>query len=236
MRPVAIFRFSASEGPGFFAEWLEGRGIPYEVIAIDGGAPVPPDLRAYSGVGMMGGPMSVNDPLAWISPLCEFLRHAVDAKVPVVGHCLGGQLLSYALGGTVTRAEKPEIGWIDVDVDEAAAGQWFGGQARFTSFQWHYDTFTLPPGAQRLLHNKFIPNQAFVFDDRHIGLQCHVEMTDELVRTWCATGSAELPLGSTPNVQSAADIQRDLRTRVGALQEIASSLYSRWARALGGAG
>src|SRR3954465_7761143 len=99
MRPVAIFRFSMSEGPAYFAEWLDASGIPHELITIDQGARVPADPRAYSGIGMMGGPMSANDALPWVEPLSQLLRDAVEARVPIVGHCLGGQLLSRALGG-----------------------------------------------------------------------------------------------------------------------------------------
>src|SRR5438270_12963859 len=79
MRPVAIFRFSATEGPAFFADWLTSRGIPYELIAVDAGAAMPGDPRDFSGIGMMGGPMGANDPLPWIDPLCQLLRDAVDA-------------------------------------------------------------------------------------------------------------------------------------------------------------
>ena len=76
------------------------------------------------------------------------------------------------------RAPTPEIGWIDVDVDDArAAREWFGGRARFETFQWHYDAFALPAGATRVLTNAFNANQAYVVADRHIGMQCHVEMT-----------------------------------------------------------
>ena len=109
------------------------------------------DPRAYSGIGMMGGPMSANDDLAWIDPLSHLLRAAVAQRVPVIGHCLGGQLLAQALGARVRRTEVPEIGWIDVETTDADARQrWFGGELRFTPFQWHYDVFDLPSGVQAL--------------------------------------------------------------------------------------
>jgi GMP synthase-like glutamine amidotransferase len=235
MKPVAIFRFSASEGPGYFAEWLAARGVAHELVAIDQGSGVPADPRVYSGIGMMGGPMSANDALPWIEPLCELLRRAVDARVPVVGHCLGGQLLSRALGGTVARAPAPEIGWLDVEVEDESARTWFGGRSRFTSFQWHYESFSVPPGAQRLLRNEVVPNQAYVVDDLHVGFQCHIEMTDELVRTWCDLGKRELPPRSAGAVQSAQDIERGVAANLHALHEVADAFYARWADGLAGA-
>ena len=114
MQPVAIFRFSPTEGPGHFAEWLEARDLPRRLIALDEGQPVPAAPDAFSGIAMMGGPMSANDALPWIAPLLDLLRDAVAADVPVLGHCLGGQLLAKALGAPVTRAPVPEIGWSEV--------------------------------------------------------------------------------------------------------------------------
>ena len=107
MRDVAILRFSPTEGPAYFADWLTTHGIPWQVIAIDEGAPVPRDARAFAGIGMMGGPMSVNDALPWIAPVCTLLQDAADNEVPVIGHCLGAQLLAKALGEQVSRTSTP---------------------------------------------------------------------------------------------------------------------------------
>lgn len=232
MPPVTIFRFSPTEGPAYFAEWLAQRGLAHELVAIDAGAPVPGDPRAYAGIAMMGGPMSVNDALPWIAPLSRLLRDAVDARVPILGHCLGGQLLARALDAPVTRAAVPEIGWVDVDCEGEGAAEWFGARSRFTAFQWHYETFAVPAEATRVLTNAFTPNQAFIVDDRHIGLQCHVEMTSDLIDTWCRVGAHELPGTSSPNVQSAGDIAAAAPQRLPELHRVATSLYERWAQGL----
>jgi len=232
-RPVAIFRFNRTEGPAYFAEWLDAQKIGWQLVPLDEGVPVPDDPRAFSGIGMMGGPMSVNDELPWIAPLSALLRAAVDREIPVIGHCLGGQLLARAMGAPVTRAKVAEIGWLDVDVCSRAAQQeWFGGRAAFNTFQWHYDAFALPAGATWVLTNAFNANQAFVVDDRHIGLQCHIEMTRALTETWLASGSGELPAASTPAIHTAADIRQDLDARIGALHAVANDIYTRWARGL----
>jgi GMP synthase-like glutamine amidotransferase len=233
MRPIAIFRFSPTEGPAYFADWLDAQGLPWQLFALDEGDAVPADPRAFAGIGMMGGPMSVNDGLAWSAPLGALLRAAVGDGIPVIGHCLGGQLLAQALGAPVTRAPVAEIGWVDVAVcDAAARREWFGGRASFTTFQWHYDVFALPPDATRVLTNAFNADQAYVIADRHIGFQCHIEMTRELVGTWLASGAHELPAQSSAAVQSAADIRRDLDARVAGLGAVAGAVYARWAQGL----
>ncbi|HEY2815763.1 MAG TPA: type 1 glutamine amidotransferase [Casimicrobiaceae bacterium] len=233
MRPIAIFRFSPTEGPAHFAEWLDAHEIGWQLVKIDGGEAVPPDPRAFGGIGLMGGPMSVTDSLPWSEPVSAFLRNAVEHDVPVIGHCLGGQLLAYALGARVFRAPTPEIGWVDVEsADASSRAEWFGGRERFTAFQWHYDAFDLPAGATRVLANRFHPNQAYILGDRHIGFQCHVEMTRPLVETWCRTGADELPAASSPSRQSRADILHDVDERVATLNGIADGIYARWARNL----
>ena len=177
--------------------------------------------------------MSVNDALAWIDPLSRLLRDAIASDVPVIGHCLGGQLLAQALGARVTRTPVPEIGWIDVETTDAVAqDEWFGGRARFTPFQWHYDAFDLPEGATRVLTNAFNPNQAYVIGTRHIGFQCHIEMTADLVETWCRTGADEIAAPGTPPRQSRAEILDDLQDRLAALQAVADGVYARWAQGL----
>ena len=91
------------------------------------------------------------------------------------------------------KTAVPEIGWIDVETTDASAQRgWFGGRARFTPFQWHYDVFDLPAGATRVLTNRIQRQSGYVIDERHIGFQCHIEMTRELVETWCASGADEI--------------------------------------------
>jgi len=233
MRQVAIFRFSPTEGPAFFADWLDAHGIAWRLIPLDRGVIVPVDPREFAGIGMMGGPMSANDDLPWNAPLQSLLRAAVAAGVPVIGHCLGGQLFAKALGAPVTRAGVKEIGWLDVEVsDMRARREWFGDRTVFTTFQWHYDAFALPAGATRVLTNAFNPEQGYIVDDRHIGLQCHIEMTRPLVETWLAGGADELPAQTSASAQTDADIRRRLDERIAGLSALAACVYARWAQGL----
>ena len=190
---------------------------------------MPADARDYSGVAVMGGPMSANDDLPWIAPLLEFLRNAVRRDVPMIGHCLGGQMMSKALGGTVKPNPVREIGWGEVRVaDNGVAREWLGDLQAFETFQWHGETFSIPPGATRILEGEHCVNQAFALG-RHLGMQCHVEMTADLVRTWIGTGTEELAEHRrSPAVQQPAEMQRDLQSRLDRLHQVADRLYDRW--------
>jgi GMP synthase-like glutamine amidotransferase len=235
MKPVVILRHAPTEGPGYFATHLSRHGIPWQVVKIDAGEAVPGDPRAVSGIALMGGPMSVNDDLPWIPAVLSLIRSAVDAGVPVVGHCLGGQLMAKALGGEVTRNPVKEIGWGRVDVaDHPVADAWFGAQSRtFTAFHWHGETFSIPPGAVRVLSSPCCENQAFALGP-HFAMQCHVEMTEELIRSWCQDWWKEVKslAARVPSVQTPEEITDDIGRKVGALNAVADRIYDRWIEGL----
>ena len=231
MKPVAIFRHSPTEGPGYFAIFLERHGIPWRLIAIDEGEAVPATADGFSGLCLMGGPMSVNDPLPWIEPVCALIRDTAAQEVPVIGHCLGGQLMSKALGGRVTRNPVKEIGWGEArSEDNATARHWLGewaGQSG-TVFQWHGETFSIPPGATRLLANGYCANQAFALGP-HLGMQCHVEMTPEMIATWSGQWAAEVAaVADQPSVQTADAMQAGIAGNLPEMRRLADRLYSVW--------
>ena len=234
MNPVLIFRHSPTEGPGYFTTFLDRHGIPWKLVRIDAGDAIPENLNGISGLCLMGGPMSVNDDLPWIPSELALIRQAVAADVPVIGHCLGGQLMSKALGGTVGKNPHKEIGWGDVRItDVDAARPWLGEVTQpMPAFHWHGETFSVPPGATRILESAYCTNQAFVLNDRHIGMQCHVEMTPELIASWCEHGAAEIAFSDSPGVQSHEAIQVDVDARTAQLHHLADKIYSRWIQGL----
>ena len=234
MNPVLVFRHSPTEGPGYFTTFLDRHGIPWQLVRIDAGDAVPETLNGISGLCLMGGPMSVNDDLPWIPPVLNLIRQAVAADVPVIGHCLGGQLMSKALGGSVSQNPDKEIGWADVRItDPEAARSWLGDTTQsMPAFHWHGETFSVPPGATRILESAWCTNQAFVLNDRHIGMQCHVEMTPELIASWCDNGAAEIAASDSPGVQSPEAIQSDMAARTARLHQLADKIYSRWIQGL----
>ena len=243
MKPVVIFRFAPSEGPAFFAEWLTSQGIAWTEVRIDRGEPVPASPEGFSGIGMMGGPMSVNDPLPWIEALLELIRQAQASGIPVIGHCLGGQLLSRALGGTVgtnTRDGEPtkEIGWHHIQPEpNAEARVWLGEATAFDVFQWHGETFSLPPGATRLASSTLCDNQMFAIGPS-IGMQCHIEMDEPTIATWCEGGApevAEALAGPRPGgVQTAGEVLGLTAERLPRMRQLTDHIYRHWATGLKG--
>jgi GMP synthase-like glutamine amidotransferase len=233
MKPVAIFRHAPSEGPGYFAEFLNQHGIPWELIRIDEGDRVPLNARDFSGLVFMGGPMSVNDELPWIFFVLPLIRDAYTHDVPMLGHCLGGQLISKALGATVSRNPLKEIGWGRVEVsDNATAQAWFGDIRAFEAFHWHGETFSLPQGAVPLLSSVHCAHQAYAIG-KHLAMQCHVEMTEPMIREWCEIGADEIAASSgSPAVQSAAAMQAQMHDKLPELHRVATQLYRHWLHGL----
>ncbi len=232
MKPIAIFLHSPSEGPGYFAAYADAKGIPWRLVDAAGGEAIPADPAAFSGLTFMGGPMSVNDDLPWIEPELALIRRAVNVGVPCLGHCLGGQLMSKALGGVVTRNPVKEIGWGMV---EAAANpearRWLGDLREFLAFHWHGETFSIPDGATRILGSAYCPNQAFVLGP-HLGMQTHVEMTPDMIRGWYADAGGEVQPDVGPSVQTAGQAEERLEARVRTLNAVAARLYDRWTKGL----
>jgi GMP synthase-like glutamine amidotransferase len=233
VKPVAIFRHSPTEGPGYLGIFLDRLRLPWRLVAVDAGETLPPSVDPFGGLVFMGGPMSVNDELPWIARSLGLIQKAAAKGVPVLGHCLGGQLLARALGGVVSRAPIKEIGWGEVHVAaNPVAHAWFGAQCdSFVAFHWHGETFSLPREATPVLSSPWCQNQGFALGP-HLGLQCHIEMTEDLVRSWCETGAREIERGPGPAVQPVARILEHLEARVAALQAVADAVYARWVSGL----
>ena len=245
MKPIAIFQHAPDVEPGYFAQWLDAQRLPYTLIDVERGA-MPADSGAFSGLCFMGGPMSVNDPLPWIDPALALIRDADGRGVPVIGHCLGGQLIAKALGARVTRQPVKEIGWAEVAITEhALAREWLGADVpeRVTMFHWHEDAFALPAGARNFMATAHCAHQAYVIERAgyaHLGMQFHCEMTPELVRawaldpTWNSTVDLERAAGRGATVQTPAQMVADLEARTRTMNGWAARLYTRWAKGLKG--
>jgi len=116
--------------------------------------------------------------------------------------------------------------------DNGVAREWLGAVQAFESFHWHGETFSIPPGATRVLEGPHCANQAFALG-RHFGMQCHVEMTADLVRAWLSTGGEEISQHrKSPAVQPPEEIQKDLEPRLDRLHQVADKIYDRWSEGL----
>jgi GMP synthase-like glutamine amidotransferase len=228
MRPLYLFRHINCEGPGYLAEALERHAVPWTLIGIDAGDPVPADVDSCSGLVFMGGPMSVNDPLPWIAQELALIRMAHARGMPVLGHCLGGQLICKALGGTITANPTREIAWHPVrKAGNPVAASWLADIPDGTRlFHWHGETFSIPDNAVLILENDNCAHQAFASGNT-LALQCHVEMTASMVQEWAALYAHELD-NPAPGVQSAAQMTANLDAEIAGAQQAADALYRRW--------
>lgn len=232
MQPVWIFRHAAHEGPGYLADFLTQRGIPYRVIAVDASEPVPVSPDGAAGLAFMGGPMSVHDALTWVPEEMDLIARAHSRGIPVLGHCLGGQLIARALDAAVAPAAGPEIGWHPVTRVAGAEHRLPGLPERFEAFHWHDEQFAPPEDAQPLLANDHTPCQGFAHGSA-LALQCHLEMTPPLVREWAERGG-EAIAEPGPTVQGPQALIRRLDERCAALQQVADVIYGHWAEGLVG--
>ncbi len=195
---------------GLVEEWLSGRGAEIEVwrIATDDRDR---DPLAYDLIVTLGSETAAYDnTVAWVAREQRLLREAFDADVPVLGICFGSQSLARSLGGRAMRAERSEIGWIEIESSDPAvvpAGPWL---------QWHHDTFTAPAGATVLAHSAAGP-QAYTIG-RSMGVQFHPEVTPEIVARWVAGGRGELEReGVDPDRLAAEALDNDDDNRARAL-------------------
>ena len=233
MKKVIIFRFVAHEGAGYLATFLDEQNIPWQLVKVDEGEPIPSSILAYSGMVLMGGSMSVNDNLPWMAPLLTLICEAHDHDIPLLGHCLGGQLMSKALGAEITKNSTKEIGWGEVTVSKnETAKNWFGNIETFNAFHWHGETFALPQGAIHLLASPYCQNQAWS-KGNHLAFQTHIEMTAEMVQKWCEEGEKEiLESASSAAVQQVDAMQQELPLHCFFLQKVAKQVYTQWIQGL----
>jgi len=184
---VLAFRHVPFEGLGLVEPALRARHIAVDFADLyQTGAPLP-DIAAYDALIFLGGPMSVNDDLPFLRREMEFIRQAMARRQPILGICLGAQLIARALGAAVRRNSSKEIGWYALRFTEAAAGdRLFDGLSMETVFHWHGETFDLPPGAELLASSDLCRHQAYRIGDRVYALQFHLEVTPEMIADWCA--------------------------------------------------
>jgi GMP synthase-like glutamine amidotransferase len=229
MKPVRIVRHVLCTSPGYLAEVLTRHGMEWDLVCLGAGAPVPRGLDGVAGLVLMGGNMSVHDPLAWIAEEMDLVRRAHGAGVPMLGICFGAQILSLALVGTVQANPRGmEVGWHPLTrALRCRCNGWLDGlPERFHGFHWHRESFTAPPGSTLLLEGHCPSTQAFALGD-HLGLQFHLEMTEEMVHGWIRDYGRRLE-PTARCTQGPEELIRDLPARLGELHRVADALVGAW--------
>ncbi len=189
---VLIVKNVASEGPGTIEDFLKEREIPYSILEFyDCNAEVP-DVRLYSHLVVMGGPMAVYevDEHVFLSMETAMIRAFINSKKPVLGICLGAQMIAHALRAKVYAGETEEVGWDKVFLspdgmeDPVISNIAVNSEPRADVFQWHGDTFELPKNAVKLSSSSAYENQAFRYKENVYALQFHIEVTPGMIREW----------------------------------------------------
>jgi GMP synthase (glutamine-hydrolysing) len=230
MKPVLILQHLSADGPAYFSTWLQGRGIAFDLRNSEAGQAFPADLTGHSALAVLGGEMSANDPLPSLRQAEVLIRDAMATGKPVIGHCLGGQLMARALGARVVASPAPEVGWQPLAIaDSDLARHWFGHRRQATVFQWHYESFELPPGAELLAGSAACPRQAYAIGP-HLAMQFHIEVDADKVRHWSHEHSDRwLQLQRDhATVQGGQALRDGLPSELAAHQALADRLYATW--------
>ncbi|MGR3309818.1 MAG: type 1 glutamine amidotransferase [Candidatus Brocadiales bacterium] len=190
------------EGPGTIADFLDSNNVPHRTISPFVGDAYPDDPTTCSAIVSLGGPMNVyeEEKYPYMKLEDSFLKDAVKKEVPILGICLGAQLLAKAVGAKVVKAEAKEIGWYKVPLtsDGKEDPLFHGINNELNVFHWHGDTFNIPDGGKRLAESEICPNQAFRYGENAYGIQFHIEVTEPMIHEWTRAYKDELDALSLP--------------------------------------
>jgi GMP synthase (glutamine-hydrolysing) len=217
---------------GTLEDVLGGNGIEFKYIATHEGEPVPGEMADKSGLIVMGGPMGVYEYARYpfLREEMRLIESALKLERPVLGVCLGSQLLAAGMGAEVKKGESKELGWHAVALAETAAQDtlFAGVTTEFWPFHWHGDVFSLPKHAVGLASSRQTPHQAFRYGKNAYGILFHLEVTREQISQMLLDFADELREAGG----STSEITEQLPRQLPALQEIADGVFGRWASLL----
>lgn len=227
---IHVIQHVPFEGPGLIGEWAAERGHSLDVtLAITERYPRPDDVDLLV---VMGGPMAADDEVAspWLAAEKRFIAETISIGQLVLGVCLGAQIIAEVIGGRVRRASHKEIGWFPVHLTEAGESEPLlsGWPEHAVVGHWHGDTFDLPLGPAPVLSSEATPNQAYVFDDRVVGLQFHLEWDEATLAALLAECSSDLGDGGA-YVMSAQEFADEIPDRIPPCRDLLFALLDEMA-------
>lgn len=184
---VIIIMHDPSEGPGTLGDYLLFKKIDVHTVRLYAHDLLPQTIDEYDAIITMGGPMNVfeDEKYPFLREETIFLKQAIDCGVPILGICLGAQMIARSCGASVYKSPQKEIGWSEVFLTDTGKDDLLfrGLSETLPVFQWHEDTFELPVGGQLLATSRTCPHQAFRYSNAY-GLQFHVEVTPQILSDW----------------------------------------------------
>lgn len=187
---VLILKNDYNEGPKTIRNYLDENIIPYKIVSLHLGEKIPDEDFDY--LVIMGGHMSANDiHIPYIKAETELVKKYMNADKPLLGICLGAQIMARALGARVYKGKQKEVGWYDIDITRDGMSDPLMKRLKFYPdlnkakvIQWHGETFDMPDGAVHLASSELYPNQAFRYGNKAYGIQFHIEVTGTTVTEW----------------------------------------------------
>ena len=238
MKPVLILQHQVPENAAYLTTWLERNHVIHQVCNAGAGQEFPTTIEPYSALAVMGGGMSANDPLLSNRQAEILILQAIHRDIPVIGHCLGGQLMSRALGGTITASPQPEIGWQNIVYEDTPlVTEWFGNTPTPTVIHWHYESFSIPEGAVRLATSPACPNQVWAYG-KHLAMQFHIEMDEIKAREWAEDEDPKWAAARAQyvSVQDRDSILNGIEPHLAQHQATADHIYRTWLKTTNWAG
>ena len=232
MKPVLILQHQVPENAAYLTTWLDRHVVPYHVANAGAGELFPTSIEPYSALAVMGGGMSANDPLPSNRAAEILILQAMYRDIPVIGHCLGGQLMSRALGGVITPSPQPEIGWQSIAYEDTPITQeWFGETPTDTVIHWHYESFSIPTGATRVATSTACPNQAWAYG-KHLAMQFHIEINENKIDSWVYEDDPKWADARTQydSVQDKIEMLNGIPFHLAQHQATADCIYINWLR------
>ena len=216
---LAVIHGTNARG-GVFAETVRDAGHRYEEWSLAWGTPAPRPIDDYGAILVFGGAMHADqdDRHPWLREENFFIQRLLDRHVPLLGVCLGAQLIAKAAHASVGPAREPEIGWFPIELTGEAEGDPLFGRlpSRFHGFQWHYYTYDVPAGARELARSPAC-TQGFRLGDSAWGIQFHAEVTSAQIDSWIDEAPEELPM-------PAAELQTETRGRIAEWNSLGRTL------------
>ena len=204
---LLVLQHVVFEGPASISRWAEQSAVTLQPHCCANNTDYP-ELETFDGLIIMGGPMSVNDDLDWLEQEKVFLTAALNSNKPILGICLGAQLIASCMGAVVSKHHQREIGWFDVC--STGSDHWLAQTLpeQFTPLHWHGDTFAIPDGCSHLFRSTVCDNQAFAHGDNVLGLPSHLEFDDSTAQRVGEACPEDLE-DSVSSVQSLDEILAD---------------------------